>query len=113
MTSIQTNPTKTIAKPEAKPKPEAKAKPAPKVVEAKPEAKSKVEAKAKAEAKVKPEPKVKEPKPVIIREIIKEISRPKRAPTAFNLFMGEHTKNNKMGFKEAINLWNEQKPKKV
>lgn len=97
------------------PKPKAQAKPEAKPV-AKPIAKPLAKPVSKPEAKPepKPEPKLKESKqkPVIIREIIKSVPRTKRAPTAFNTFMGEKTKGNAMCFKDAIALWNEQKPKK-
>lgn len=110
MSEILIKQIKPKAKAEAKPKAESKAKAEPK---AKPEAKPKAEAKPKPEAK---EPKAKaEPKPkaekanVIIREIVKHIPKVKRAPTAYNKFIGDYTKGTGKTFTDATNAWKAHK----
>lgn len=82
-------------------------------------AKIKQEVKAEDQKKpieiVKKEPKQKlnkEVNPVIIKEIIREVPRAKRPPSAFNTFMSDEMKNKKLTFVEAIAKWNENKKAK-
>lgn len=50
---------------------------------------------------------------VVIKEIIREVPRTKKAPSAFNKFISDNIKTNKLSFKESIDLWNKQKAEKV
>ena len=59
--------------------------------------------------KVPKEPKA--PKPQVVeRVIVQQVARQKKAPSAYNIFLGKQMKEGK-SFKEGIVAWNESKTK--
>lgn len=75
------------------------------LINAKPKAK-----KDPTDTVVEPKAKAKSaPSKIIVKEIIKQVPRAKRKPSAFNNFISEQIKTHKKSFTEAISEWNKSK----